>query len=616
MLTNIYYDQRNSKIHLWESIKGKRFHDVIDWAPFVFLKSPKETDIKTIDGIPVGKRNFQDYDQYKKFISNNKDCYENEVLPSIQFLADRYSDVPDDKINPPNLVVHFEDIEVQSEKGFPTPTEAEWPITIITIAHNRGIQSFGLHPFVNDKGIKNLTYHHCKDEQDLLIQYFNWKHNNMCDITTGWFYCDDKKATIRGGFDLPYIINRTKRLFGDDTKLYKKLSPINRVNAWIDRDGIPKVYVSGVTILDYMSVYKWYTTNNLESNKLDHVAEVEELGGKVDYGEYGSLKNLYRENWQLYVEYNIQDALLVQNIEKKCGYLSLIQSLTLLCRVSMDMYNSTTNLIEGLMLVHYRRNGMCAPRLMGGYQEWYPAAFVKEPSKGLHRWVIDIDITSSYPTAIITLNISNETYYGRIIGFNNDHVVDFNAGTGIHAKGDDSRPFYRIVVGHAKNKKFPPLFLLRNGQVIHITGKKLDILNKSIKKKLLSIAPCGSMFKNNPRGVIAEVEKAVFFKRAKENANKKKLYAKAKTLKGRDRKKCEERAKQKHDLQWALKILINSIYGVMAVPYSRYFNKNMAEAVTSCGRQTILDGQKYANDLLNKPSTELNSIIQEIKDYE
>lgn len=550
-------------------------------------------------------------------MSKNKDCFENEVNPVIQFLSERYHKIPDEEIDVPNLVIHFEDIEVQSEEGFPKPEEAKWPITIITIAHNDGVQSFGLHPFVNEKGIENLTYHHCKDEYDLLTQYFNWKHNNICDIVTGWFYCDDKKAKVRGGFDLPYIINRTKVLFGDDTRLYKKLSPINKVNSYVDREGIQKISISGVTLLDYMSVYRWYTTNNLENNKLNHVAEVEDLGSKIDYGEYGSLQELYRQNWQLYVEYNIQDSLLIQNIERKCGYLSLIQSLTLLCRVPMEMYNSTVGLIEGLMLVHYRRNNMAAPRLNGGYQEWYPAAFVKEPHKGLHRWVVDLDITSSYPSHIIILNISNETYYGRIIGFEEDHVVDYNTGIGIHARDDDTRPFYKLIVDYARKKEFPPLYILKDGKVQYIDGDKLDIFNKSIKKKLLSIAPCGSLFKNGKRGVIPEVENMVFSKRKNEKSKMAMFYTEAGTMpNGESKNRILKMAKQKFDLQWAFKILINSIYGIMAVPYSRYFNKNMAEAVTSCGRQTILDGQQYANELLNEPSEELNSIIKEIKEYD
>jgi len=614
MFTNIYYQQNKSLIHLWEIINGKRKHNIVKWSPFVFTNTDEPTDIKTIDGSPVNKVDFSSYSKYKKFTDTNKKCYENQVAPSIQFLSEKYHEIEDDNIDVPDLVVHYEDIEVFSEHEFPSPNDAKYPITVITIVHNNGIQTFGLHPFKNTKNIKNLTYHCCKDEKDLLIQYFNWKHKNMCDVQTGWFYCDDIKAKMRGGFDLPYIINRTKRLFGENTDLYKKLSPINIVKVWEDgTEGFTRVDIAGVTVLDYMSVYKWYTTHNLENNKLDYVAELELNEKKLEYE--GSLRDLYQNDWQKYVEYNIQDTVLVKKIDDKCGYISLIQALTLLCRTPMIMYNVTTNLIEGLMLTYYRRNGLCAPRLKGGTQEWYPAAFVKEPKPGLYSWVVDLDITSSYPTTIITLNISNETYFGRIIGFEEKHLSDFRCLSGIHDKDDNTRPFYDIIIKHVKNKKFPPFYLLRDNKIDKIEGEKLTVFNNLVKKRLISIAPCGSIFKNKPRGVIAEVEHMVFNKRKIVKSQYKKLELKAKNLKGKEKRKTLILAKKKYDLQWAFKILINSVYGVMAVPYSRYFNVHMAEAVTSCSRQTILDGQKYVNELLNNPNNELINIIERIKNY-
>lgn len=581
------------------------------------MKSPTPTKTKSIYGDYVGRREFDNYQQYRTFLDKNKDCLENEVLPTVQFLTERYHQIPDEEMSVPKLECHFDDIEVYSEV-FPSPDKADHPITIITIAHNKGIQSFGLHAYTNDTGIKNLTYHHCDNERDLLTQYFNWKHKNPCDISTGWFYCDDKKSNTRGGFDLPYIINRTKKLFGDDTKLWKLLSPSKQASTWFTKDGIQQIYIAGVTILDYKAIYKWYSTNNLESGKLDYVAQLEGLGGKIDYGEYGNLRNLYKQNWQLYCEYNFRDAQLVQNIDKKCGYFALIQSLALLCKVPMAMYNSTTALIEGLMLTYYRRNNLCAPRLVGGSQEWYPAAFVKEPKKGLYNWVIDIDITSSYPTAIITLNISPETYFGRIIGFSEKHITDYRTEKGVHDKDNDDRPFYKIIVEYMQTKEFPPFYFMKNDDlrtIVFIEGAQLDAINQSLKKKLFCVAPCGSMFKNSPKGVIAIVEKLVFEKRKFQNGEKKRLYKEADKLKGKEKKDLLEKAKQKHDLQWALKILLNSVYGVMGVPYSRYFNKHAAEAITSTGRQTILDGQRYANELLNNPSDELLNILREIIEY-
>ena len=68
----------------------------------------------------------------------------------------------------------------------------------------------------------------------------------------------------------------------------------------------------------------------------------------------------------------------------------------------------------------------------------------------------------------------------------------------------------------------------------------------------------------------------------------------------RQKEKLEERIQQFFDLQWALKILLNAMFGVTAVPYSRYFNTNIAEAITSCGRESIRAGERFVNQLLRQ----------------
>jgi len=63
----------------------------------------------------------------------------------------------------------------------------------------------------------------------------------------------------------------------------------------------------------------------------------------------------------------------------------------------------------------------------------------------------------------------------------------------------------------------------------------------------------------------------------------------------------------------AIKILLNSMYGIMAVPYSRYFKLDVAEAITSCGRHSIKMGEQYVNEILNNPNEELKKIMDELK---
>jgi len=123
------------------------------------------------------------------------------------------------------------------------------------------------------------------------------------------------------------------------------------------------------------------------------------------------------------VEYNIEDTYLIKELEEKLGYLKLAQSLSLLCKCPLKMYNSTTNLVEGLMLTRFRRNGKCAPYFKGGDQNTFPAAYVKQPKEGKYNWLFSLDIASSYPHAIVTLNMSHETFYGKILNVSESDIV-------------------------------------------------------------------------------------------------------------------------------------------------------------------------------------------------
>jgi DNA polymerase elongation subunit (family B) len=108
------------------------------------------------------------------------------------------------------------------------------------------------------------------------------------------------------------------------------------------------------------------------------------------------------------------------------------------------------------------------------------------------------------------------------------------------------------------------------------------------------------VFTTSTPGVLADVERGIFAKRIQVKEEmidlKKRI---AKFVEGTEqREEFEERAQQLFDLQWALKILLNAMFGVTAVPYSRYFNTNISEAITSCGRETIKAGERFVNQLL------------------
>jgi len=418
--------------------------------------------------------------------------------------------------------------------------------------------------------------------------------SKMFDIetTSHYFNCNNGIKTHNcESFDLVYLINRTKELFGDNNNVYKKLSPIGVVRTWMSKDDKhTNIDIAGVTILDYINIYKWYSASKLASYKLDFVCLTELGKGKIDYSEYKNLNNLCKENWDLYVEYNIIDAYRVVELEEKLGYIKLVQSLSLLCKAPMKYYHTMTMLIEGLLLTYFRRNDLCAPRFYGGMQESFPAAYVKEPQKGMFDWVVDLDITSSYPTAIITLNMSPETYYGRIIGMTEEEVMTYTS-----------------------KREFIPFDIILDRGKIRITGAKLNTFNNALKKRLLSIAPCGSVFTTNRPGIIAEVERQLFKKRIGIKRKRAKLIKSLPDLRDDTLRKSKVKIDQYFSTQWALKIVLNATFGITSVPYSRYFNVNLSEAITSCGRFTIKEGERFVNKLLNNPNDDIVSILNKIQ---
>jgi DNA polymerase elongation subunit (family B) len=478
---NCYYDVKKGIMHLWETINSEKMYTEIPWVPYVYIKD-KNSDIKTIDGISVSRKNFNCFYDYYDFCKKESEgIYENKAKPEIQFLAERYHGIPDDKLEIPKLLIYSLDIEVNCDVGFPHAYNADWPITVISICDNikNRIVIFGEKPYT---GNMKSVFIPCSTEEELLRKFFNFMYRYPCDVITGWSIIN---------FDLPYLINRSNKIFGTNKKMYALMSPIKNVRTWTSKaTGDMNIDIAGVHILDYHHVYKWYvkyTDKNPENYKLDTICNLEIDKGKIDYSEYNDLNELYKNNWNKYVEYNAIDSKRVIDLENKLGYIRLIQALSLLTKCPMKYYASMSQLVEGALLTYYRRKGLCAPYFKGGEQETFEAAIVKEPDKGLHSWIIDIDIKSSYPSHVITLNMSIETFVGRIL-----YLDDLD------------------VIKYVRKKEFPSFKMNKGGSIIDFNGKKLDNFNKALKRGVIAIAPCGTVFSTGKTGVMADIERSYF----------------------------------------------------------------------------------------------------------
>lgn len=211
-------------------------------------------------------------------------------------------------------------------------------------------------------------------------------------------------------FDVPYLINRIIRVLGE--KYAKRLSPIGIVDekttSFMGKENQSYV-IAGISVLDYYHLYRKFKFGNQESYKLDFIAQVELGEKKIDYNEYGSLLELYRKNFQKFMEYNIKDVDLVDKLDDKLKFLEQVMALaydakvnyvdTLTTVLPWDIIIHNYLLDKGIVVPQMKKQSMDGG-LVGGY--------VKDPKIGLSKWVVSFDLTSLYPSLIQQYNISPE----------------------------------------------------------------------------------------------------------------------------------------------------------------------------------------------------------------
>ena len=80
--------------------------------------------------------------------------------------------------------------------------------------------------------------------------------------------------------------------------------------------------IIGVSTLDYIDLYKKYTYKVRESYRLDYIGQVELGMGKVT-DEQMQGYDLYKTDYQKFIEYNIVDVELVDRLEDKMKLIEL-----------------------------------------------------------------------------------------------------------------------------------------------------------------------------------------------------------------------------------------------------------------------------------------------------
>ena len=391
---------------LFKGVKGgKKVKVKIPYKPKLYVKSNKKTQFQNLEGYCLEQIPFDSIRDARDFIEQYKDIENFKIYGNSRydyaFISEVFPNIIEwdrEKIHVVNI-----DIEVGSENGFPNPDSASEPVTAIAckFSQSKEYYIFGCGDYKKHRD--DVIYFKCKDEYDLIEKFLQIWNEKSPDIVTGW----NVKT-----FDIPYLVNRIRRLF-DDSKA-KGLSPWGMVSdktTTIMTREIKYYELIGISILDYLEMYRKFNTNGTaESFRLDHIANIELGERKLSYSEYDNLHELYRLDFQKFIEYNQKDVELVERLDEKLKLLDLALTLA---------YDSKTNYPDVFMQVrmwteiiqnHLRsKNIFLEAKRKDVNRTAFEGAFVKDPIIGMHEWVASFDLTSLYPSLIMMYNISPDT---------------------------------------------------------------------------------------------------------------------------------------------------------------------------------------------------------------
>lgn len=556
MFTNIHYDYSKHKIYHWYvDENGKHCKEMVGGddlkVQYYTLDETNQSPIKDIYGNSVVMQESKSLRDMKMVKDAGVQTYEADVGMDIKFLHNRYrNETLNSDIS--NFNVAVIDIETSSEGAFVGPDESTLPINLISVwvSKTNEVYTFGLYEYTGTSDtVKN--YHYCADETVMLERFIKFWRRAKIDIATGW-NCF--------AFDFPYIINRCKLLGIEHT-----LSPVDiitekNINGYHFSGKGYKI--AGLSILDYLGLYTNFTYDKKDNYKLNSIC-IDEIGeGKIEYE--GEIHTIWKTDWNTFVEYNVQDVMLVKKLDDKKKFIQLTIDYCYQTLVPFENVYSSVALITGYCKRYLNQNNMVLsnrpPKVNDG--RTLPGAYVLAVP-GLHKHCLSRDIESEYPHMIMRYNISPETLIKgeeAAIRFGKDRLYSTPI-PGIYYRKDIKGVLNSIVETvfnerkHLKNKK-----KVASGMEKHLTNDEIASNNHMPLEQVVALR--------------LEIEEEGFTSA---------YYGTHEQIR---------------------KIFINSVYGVLGNEFFSFYNLDNAMAITLGGQDLIkflsFTTDKYLKEYMHK----------------
>lgn len=474
--TNFY--TKGDLVYVRGYSNGKRKVEQIEYSPTLFVPSRKSSTWQTIHGEPVEPIELGSIREARDFVKRYEDVDNFTIYGMTNYEYAAVNEHYGKDFDPDVIKIANIDIEVGSEDGFPDPELANQPVTAITVSLRGRYFVFGVGGFNNTRD--DVSYVDCGGERRLLDMFLTFWERLDADIVTGWNV---------DGFDIPYLVNRITKLMGE--KEARRLSPARWIKVREFKGSFGKVTkeytLVGLAVLDYLQMYRKFTYTQQESYRLDHIGHVELGERKLDYSEVETLHQLYKTDYQKFIEYNIKDVELVDKLEDKMRLIE--QAMTIAYDAKVNLTDVFTQVRLWDVLIHnylYDRNIVIPPKDTHGKDSKYEGAYVKKPQVGMHNWVMSFDLNSLYPHLIMQYNISPDTFVdGAFTQITVDDIID---------KQIPQCPQDEVLTanGYHYNRKFqgflPEMMeLMYNERVLYKqkmieAQKELEEVNKQLKE--------------------------------------------------------------------------------------------------------------------------------------
>jgi DNA polymerase elongation subunit (family B) len=419
------------------------------------------------------------------------------------------------------------------------------------------------------------------NEADLLDMFLDLIKD--ADILSGW---------NSEGFDVPYTTNRvTKALSKEDTRRFCLFDqfPKRREYEKYGRTAVTYDFIGRVH-LDYLELYRKYTYEERHSYRLDAIAEYELGKRKTQYE--GTLDQLYNNDFKTFVEYNINDCKLLDDLDKKLKFLDLANTLAHENTVLLQTTMGAVAVTEQAIINEAHRRGFVVPnRTKMSERENTAAAgaYVAYPREGLQDWVGSLDINSLYPSAIRALNMGPETIIGQLRQTATDEFMQEQMGKG--------KSFAAAWEGLFGSLEYTAVMNREIGTDITIDWENgdSDILSAAEVYRLIfesnqpwMLSANGTIFTHEKEGIIPGLLKRWY-------AERKEMQAKLKEAINAGNK-IEEEYWDKRQL--VKKINLNSLYGAILNPGCRFFDKRIGQSTTLTGRQIAKHMAGRVNEII------------------